>query len=91
MIKIVKATPPPRPSQKGEGERLKRLDPRSVEILAALPRLSKGDAFDIEGTVREIARVAGSMATRYARENKCAKLHLRCVQHTPTKVRVFVV
>ena len=87
-IKILKNTPPPL-VQRPKGEALRRLDERSRVILDALDSISPGDAIDLPGTVKEVARIVGAMIVRKYGANKPYKV--KCVQLTDDKTRVHFI
>lgn len=91
MIKILKNPPPlEKKSTKGKGERLARLDPRTIELLAILPKLNEGDAFEIPGEVMKIVGLVGRAESRSAREAGRPRRAIKIVQKDPKTAIVYI-
>lgn len=91
MIKIIKNPPPlERKSTKGQGELLRRLDPRTLELLKILPTLEVGEAFEMSGTPESLSGLVGRAESRSAREGKRVRRGIRIVAKTDKTAIVYI-
>jgi hypothetical protein len=72
-----------------ERKEYSKLDPRAKKIYDAIPGLNSGDAIDIEGDLKALARIAGAMVKRSNRYQGTPVFKVRCETRSPDKVRIY--